>query len=598
MSPDGITLYLIVNELQDKLLRGRVDRIFQPERQEIIIVMRNSGRNFRLLISAQAENARLHLTTQEKTNPPAPPLFCLILRKYLEGSRLLRIEQTGLDRIVNFTFSRLDESGDFKEIVLTSEIMGKHSNLILLDPETGLVIDGIKRYSHVLSRYREVLPGSLYLAPPAQKKVHPLQFDHEEHFIQTMLAGNLETPLDELLFRRIAGIGPELAREIVFRARLAPGLRLEYCGEYELHAVWQSLQDITIPLLQGKTEPTLVFEQNHPVCFAPIPLTQYTDLQFATCETVNRLLDRFYSAQSAINKFRQLRNRIATVINHEINRCAKKLILQQEARAEAEQAHEYRIKGEMLLAHLHLVKPGQKEIMIPNLYDQEASPLQIELDPSLTPSQNAQKLFRRYDKARDSLKIVIKRETLTKKELNYLSSVKLALDQTENLAELNEIKTELEDTGYLKTGVRIHHRKKQQGQNRKQPPQVFRVTSHDGLDILVGKNNKQNDYLTMRLARDEDIWLHSKDMAGAHVVIKALPGRKVPPATLEQAAQLAAYFSEARFSSKVPVDYTTRKNVSKPPKARPGYVIYKNYETILVTPKAPENPQEDINARV
>ncbi|KUK36142.1 MAG: Fibronectin-binding A domain-containing protein, partial [Thermacetogenium phaeum] len=233
MLPDGLTLNLVVRELQATILQGRVERVYQPEKQEIILVIRYSGRSLRLLISSAAESARIHLTTQDKTNPPSPPLFCQILRKYLEGSRLSSIEQENLDRIVRLVFTRLGESGEFQNVVLISEIMGKHSNLILVDAATGLIIDGIKRYSHALSRHREVLPGLPYIPPPPQNRAHLLNLD-EEQFVRLLLANHLEKKLEDVLMLTLAGIGRSMAREVVYRAGLDPELRLEFCGEYEL----------------------------------------------------------------------------------------------------------------------------------------------------------------------------------------------------------------------------------------------------------------------------------------------------------------------------------------------------------------------------
>ncbi len=586
MSPDGITIHLITKELQ-ALLNGRVERVYQPEQHEILLIIRCSGQNFRLLLSAQAESARIHLTTREKANPPAPPLFCLLLRKYLEGSRLLRIEQVGLDRVVHLTFSRLDESGEFKEIAFISEIMGKHSNLILLDPQSGVIIDGIRRYSQALSRYREVLPGRPYLPPPGQQKEHPADLNLEK-FIRIILQDPLDKTLEEAVFHKIAGIGPELVREALYRANLEPQLRLEYCGEYELRSLWDSIRQILSPLLEGEPIPTIVYDGKRPVCYAPVVLTQYRGLNLQKCKTVNQMLDEFYAARSAITRFQQLQIHLLGILKREMGRCTKKLVLQQQAEAEAKQADAYRIQGEMLLAHLHLVRPGQREVFVPNLYEPDTPLLQIELDPSLSPAQNAQRLFKRYDKARDSLKAIKKQVELTTEELNYLASVKTALDQAETLTELNEIKSELEETGYLK----LKDTGKTKVPAKKNPPQVVRLTSRDGLEILIGKNNRQNDYLTMRLAKDNDLWLHVKEAAGAHVIVKAKPGGEIPSTTLEEAAQIAAYFSEARHSSKVPVDYTRRKNVTKPPKARPGFVIYRDYQTILVNPAAPGSPSE------
>lgn len=588
MSPDGITLHLITCELQNLLIQGRVDRIFQPERQEIVLNIRNNGINYRLLISARAESARLHLTGQETSNPATPPLFCLILRKYLEGSRLQRIEQTGLDRVVTLTFSHLGESGQFEDVTLISEIMGKHSNLILVDPSSGIIIDGLKRYSHLLSRYREVLPGRPYLAPPEQHKIDPRELD-EEQFVSVIMSNSLNESLGDMAFRHLSGVGPDLVREIFYRANLDPDLTLEYCGSYELLQLWLAMRQVLLPLLEGQSSPTAYYRGQHPVACSSQNLFHFRELRKVPFTTVNAMLDSFNASCNRAASFQQLHQRLATATRHEVERCQKKLGFQQQTLIEIEQAQKYRLQGEMLYAHLHLVQPGQKEVMLPNLYEPEGPTVKVNLNPNLSAAQNAQRLFRKYDKARDSKKIVTKQRDLTASESDYLNSVQVALEQAETPGDLEDIRLELEESGYLKVKP-VRQKGKKAPKNRPAPPQVMRIRAADGSEILIGKNNKQNDYLTMRLARDDDLWLHVKGNAGAHVIIKATPGRQINPTTLELAAGLAAYFSSARQSGKVAVDYTRRKHVSKPAKARPGYVIYKEYETAYVAPVAPDEP--------
>lgn len=584
MSPDGITLNLITGELQKVLLPGRVDRIYQPKKQEIILMIRSSGQNQRLLLSAKADSASLHLTTQEKKNPLSPPQFCMVLRKYLEGSRLTAIKQVGLDRIIQLTFNRLAESGEFKDLLLIIEIMGKHSNIILVNPESNQIIDGIRRYSHVLSRYREVLPGRPYLSPPAQNKVHPLELN-EDRFIELILNNPLDIPLAKVLFSVIEGLGPVLAREISVRAGLDPSLRLEYCGAHELQSLWQVLQDTIFPLLRGgNSEPTIIFNEKVPIACASIMLAQYQDFRNVRSETVNEMLDLFYTAQLDLNKFQQIRNHLTHVIKGELDHRNKKLLNLEQDMAEANDALKLRMWGDTVFAHLHRIKPGAQEVTLLNIYEPEGPPLKIKLSPTMTASQNAQNFFRKYNKARDSLNIIEKHKQKTAAEIRYLNSIKIGLEHADTLSELEEIQSELEEAGYLHPKEKKKQKKKVQ---KKEAPQVKQITSQDGFTIIIGKNNKQNDYLTMRLARNDDYWLHVKDSAGAHVVIKCPPGQDVPPSTLEEAAGLAAYFSEARLSTKVPVDCTKRKNVSKPAGAQPGFVIYKNYETFYVAPKAP-----------
>ena len=588
MSPDGITLSLITRELQSQLLPGRVDRVHQPEQLETVLIIRKPGQNFRLLLSAHAENARLHLTSRDRKNPASPPTFCFVLRKYLEGSRLVDIQQVGLDRVVYFTFSRLDESGGYQDVQLISEIMGKHSNLILIDRQSGQIIDAIKRYSHAVSRHREVLPGRPYIAPPAQHKQPPLELD-EEQFIGALQKGGWDKTLEDLVFKRLAGIGPELARELLFRANLPPDLRLESCGEYELRSLWQMLQKTVRPLLQGNSEPTLVLEGKSPVCYTPFLPTQYQVLYLSARPSLNAAADDFYAGHTEMARFQRLQNALATTVRQESARIEKKLSLQQQSQDDARHDQDYRIRGEMLFAHLHLIERGQTRALLPNLYDPEAPPLEVELNPSLTPSQNAQQLFRRYEKARNTLKANQLQMDQTTEEQLYLSSIRTALDLVETVDELNEIRAELEQAHYVKAKGR-ERKAGPAGREKPQPkslPQVSKIASTDGFEILVGKNNRQNEYLTMHLANKEDLWLHAKDAPGAHVIIRSQPGREIPGATLEQAAGLAAYYSDGRRSSKVSVDYTLRKNVWKPARARPGFVLYKSFRTFLAVPQAP-----------
>ncbi len=496
---------------------------------------------------------------------------------------MLQIRQVDLDRVIYFTFSRLSESGGYQEIQLISEIMGKHSNLILVDPQTGQIIDAVKRYSHAVSRYREVLPGRIYIPPPLQSKVSPLDLD-EERFVQVLQGGNWEQKLRDLVFKNLAGIGPELARELVFRANLPADLLLENCGQYELQSLWQALQKTVTPLLHGECEPTLVFDGKKPVDYTPFLPAIYNHLSLTAAASLNAAADIFYTGRTETARFEQLQNSLAGIVRREAGRVDKKLWLQQQAQSDAVKGQDYRIKGEMLLAHLHLLERGQTMAHLPNLYEPEALPLEIALDPSLTPSQNAQRLFRRYERSRNTLKNNQLQLKQTLEEQAYLSSVSTALDLAETVAELQEIRVELEEAGFVKAKAKERKGKPQ----KKVPPQVSKIPVSENFEILIGKNNRQNDYLTMHLARKEDLWLHAKEIPGAHVIIRSQPGQEIPPSTLEQAARLAAYYSEARNSSKVPVDYTARKNVWKPAKARPGFVLYDNYQTILVNPEAPE----------
>lgn len=584
MSPDGITLSLIVEELRSQLLQGRVEKIIQPEQREIIITIRKPGNNLRLLLSAQAESARLHLTGRAKEKNPNPPLFCLVLRKHLEGNRLIDISQKDLDRVICFTFKGISETGQEEEKQLIVEIMGKHSNIILIDPRTGTIIDGIKRYSHAYSRYREVLPGRSYLEPPAQQKVHPLELN-ENDFRELLLNNTLNKKIEDILFHSISGIGPMLAREVVTAAGLDPDLRLNYCGEFELNQLWLAFEKVVLSLLNNDYHPTVIMDKEKPIAFAPLLLRQYSGLLVFKAESMNHALDHFYQKKIEAQRFQQLKETLTNSVEREMKRCKRKLNLQLEALKDADKADDYRLKGEMLFSFLHLIKPRQLQIELPNLYEPEGPSLTIDLDPSLTPAQNAQQLFRKYTKARSTLQMAAQQKKKTEEELYYLLSVLSAINQAETLSDLQEIRAELEEAGYLKPKMVITKRVRPASWQ----PKLLKFTTTDGFEVYVGKNNKQNDYLTMRFAKGDDIWLHVKEAAGAHVIIKDQPGREASPKALEEAAAAAAYYSEARLSSKVAIDYAKRKHVSKPRKARPGFVIYENYKTLFVDPQLPKS---------
>jgi predicted ribosome quality control (RQC) complex YloA/Tae2 family protein len=584
---DGFVLAAVAKELAGKITGSFIDRIYQPAAEEVVLNLRQAKNRWRLLLCAHPVNARAHLTAEGKENPPSPPLFCLVLRKHLEGGRIRAVRQPGLDRVLVLEIETREETGSPALRLLICEIMGRHSNIILVDPRSGQIIDAVKRYSHLVSRYREVLPGRAYLPPPAQNKLDPLVLAEEE-FTGAVLNGPLNLPLTEFLAARLDGFSKTLAKELVYRAGLPEETLLDNCGEYELQRIWQALRELAACAREGKFDPTLVGSRKEYIDFAAFDLTH---LPAAVREKgeMSDLVDRFYARKEREEALAAERGALLRTVRKELKRLAKKLALHKEELENAREAETHRLSGELLMAGLHRLEKGLSEVFLENYYDPAGGVVRIPLDPGLTPLENALAYFKKYNKAKGALKAAKEIGSATEKEIAYLNSVETALRQATTMADLLEIKDELAEQGYLPK------KEKKESKGKKTPspapPEPLAFTSSDGFPILVGRNNKQNDYLTMRLAKSSDIWLHVKDAPGAHVVIRT-GGRPPGPAALREAAVLAAYYSRSRHSQNVPVDYTLRKNVSKPQGARPGFVVYKEQRTLTV------NPDEELVERL
>ncbi len=576
---DGLVLAATRKELAEKLTGGRIERIYQPDKLEIILLIHKPGERQRLLLSAGAQNARVHLTTAVRENPTTPPLFCMVLRKHLEGGRIVGFNQPGLERVLAIKISARDELGQPSEKHLICEIMGKHSNIILLDHSTNTILDGIKRYSHHVSRFREVLPGRQYLPPPEQNKLNPLLLNEEE-FRRALLDLPLQTPLPHLLQKRLEGLCTVTCKEIVYRANLAPEIVLDQCGDYEFRMLWESLQAISVPARQGQFKPCLLTEKGgEPLDFAALDLS-YTAGNRADGE-MNSLLDIFFTARENQEKLNREKGAIAALLKKETAKIEKKLDIYAESLDDTAGAEKLRLYGELLTANLYRLRKGQPEVTLENYYEEHCPPVKIPLNPQRTPAENSQAYFKKYVKAKNTRRILGARANILRSELDYLEGIRTALDYTSDMAGMAEIRQELTGQGYLKQPV--YRPGAAKGKREKLIPQPPCCRSTDGFQIFVGKNNKQNDYLTMKMAGENDIWLHVKDIPGAHVIIKT-EGKETPSTTLVEAAGLAAFFSKARKSKNVPVDYTLKKYVRKPKGAKPGMVIYERQKTIMASP--------------
>ncbi|BBM18161.1 hypothetical protein G15_1825 [Enterococcus avium] len=554
MSFDGVFTHAMVRELKDQLVTGRISKIHQPYENEVVLVIRAQGKNRRLLLSAHPSYARIQLTEIAYTNPENPPNFVMMLRKHLEGAILEDIHQVENDRVVHFTFSKRDELGDLQNIVLIVELMGRHSTIVLLNKETGKILDAIKHIGHSQNTYRSILPGSEYIEPPKQEQLNPFHASKEQVFKILSTAEILD---GRYLQQKFQGLGRDTAEELVFRLTQRPNEKMAVWAEF-----WQSVQDDLTPTVGTKNDKEF---------FAPLA---FETLENTTAyDSLSTLLDAYYGEKAEKDRVKQLGNDLIRKVDNEIKRNQTKLAKREKTLQDSENAEEFRRDGELLTTFMTQVPRGAESVELQNYYEENA-PIVIKLNPALTPNQNAQKYFQKYQKLKNAVKLIYNQIAEAKDEIAYLESV-LAQLEIAGPMDIEVIKEELVASGYLK--------RKRSKKNRKQAPsKPERFVASDGTEILVGKNNLQNDQLTLKQARKTDIWLHAKNIPGSHVIVKS---NDPSEETLLEAAELAAYFSKFRQSAQVPVDYVVVKHVHKPNGAKPGFVIYENQKTLFVTPE-------------
>ncbi|RUS46490.1 NFACT family protein [Cohnella sp. AR92] len=569
MSLDGFVTRALTHELQ-ALAGARIHKIYQPTENEIVLHVRGQGFGKKLLLSAHPSMPRIHVTEKSWENPQEPPMFCMLLRKHCEGGIIEEIRQDGLERVVELDIRHRDELGDLSIKRLTLEIMGRHSNLILHDPATGLIHDGIRHVTPAISSYRIVMPGTPYVAPPAQGKRNPLDAETPEQFRDAMeeaSAGNAsdsgKRALEQALVNAYTGISPLLAKEIVYRAD----------GSSE--RLWPIFRGMMDRFREHAYFPSIVETEDGKSSFSVAELT-HLEGKRTPYETANECLDSYYGDKAERDLVRQRTTDLARMLQNETAKNEKKLEKLDETLQEASGADQYRKIGELLTAHLHLIQRGDKQIEVTDYYEEEQPLLTIKLDPLLTPNENLQRYFRKYNKLKNSRSVVIEQISATQEEIRYLESVLQGL-QTATPSDIEEIREELMEQGYL----RFRSSRKGAKKKRNDRPFLLCYTSSEGIPIYVGKNNTQNDYVTNRLGHPNDTWLHTKDIPGSHVLIR---GADYGEDTLREAALLAAYYSKAKESSSVPVDYTKIRLVRKPNGAKPGFVIYEGQKTLFVTP--------------
>lgn len=559
MAFDGLFTRAMVEELNKNIIGGRISRIHQPFPNEIMLVIRANRKNHKVLISIHPQYARVQLTEETYENPAEPPHFCMVLRKHLEGYFIETIQQIGLDRIIVLEIKGRNEIGDLSTKQLIIEIMGRHSNILLVDKKNNTIVDSVKHISFAVNRHRAILPGQPYVMPPEQNKKNPLEMTKDDFLKQIDFNSG---KLDRQIVAQCAGISPLLAKEIVHRAHIANRQTLPKAFLMMMSTINEQLY-----------EPTIIYGEKKEA-FYLFPLQHLTG-QKQSFPTLSEMLDRFYFHKAERDWVKQQAQDLNRFIGNEKKKNETKLTKLQTTLTKAKQSEQYQLFGELLTANIYQMKKGMQEIEVINYYDESGATVTIPLDPMKTPSENAQSYFSRYQKAKTAQVVVTKQIEGTKAEISYFEGL---LQQMEAAApkDIEEIREELVEQGYIRD-----RRKRSRKIRKKTMPKIEQYYSSDGTEILVGKNNRQNEYLTMKLARRDEIWLHTKDIPGSHVVIRDTEPSET---TIIEAGMLAAYFSKARQSSSVPVDYTLVRHVKKPNGAKPGYVIYDNQQTIFVTP--------------
>ncbi len=576
MALDGAFLACLREELTAALPEARVDKIHQPSREELVIHLRHRGGSERLYLSARANSPRVHFTKNAPENPASPPMFCMLLRKRLTGGRLIAIRQNGWERALYFDFDCVNELGDIVRLTLAVEIMGRHSNIILID-ENGLVVDAVKRVDIEMSSVRPVLPGLRYELPPCPAGVLDLSLCEPSDVVAALRRAP-SAPTAKALLSVVHGLSPLLCREVIHQALRGADKRSDELTDEDAERLAFYLKRLKETVLTGirRTPYTLRDLKGAPLEYSFVPITQYGLTAVGREEeSLSSLLDGFYEQKDAEDRRRARAQDILRVLTNATDRTARKLAAQREELARSAKREEVRVWADLIQANAYAIPKGASSAELINYYDENCATVTVPLDPALTAVQNAQRYYKAYRKAQTAERVLAEQIAAGEEELLYLDSVFDALSRATTFRELGELREELAAGGYLKLP-----------RTRGKAPAAegpLRFRSSDGFLILVGRNNLQNDRLTLKTARGGDYWFHVKTAAGSHVIV-VTEGEMPPDSTLTEAAILAATHSKAGDSAQVPVDYTRARNVKKPAGAKPGRVIYVEYQTAYVTP--------------
>lgn len=572
MAFDGITVSAMVKELNDTLADGRINKIAQPENDELLITTRGSQGQCRLLLSASASLPLLYFTDKNKPSPLIAPNFCMLLRKHIGNAKIIRITQPGLERVVIMELEHLNDLGDVCQKKLILELMGKHSNLIFTD-ENDMILDSIKHVSSNMSSVREVLPGRPYFIPRTQEKQDPLTITEEEF---SRLIGSASCPAAKAVYTSLTGISPLLASEMCFRANLSPELSAEDLNQEQMQALFTAFSGIRTQILEKAYAPQIIYREKEPVEYSVLPLMQFgSDYHAEISDSVSAMLYTYYAAKEVLTRIRQKSSDLRRIVQTALERNQKKFALQKKQMKDTAKKDKYKVYGELINTYGYGLSEGCKSFEALNYYTNET--ITIPLDPTLSPQQNAKKYFDRYNKLKRTEEALTLQIQDTESEIAHLESIRTSLDIALEETDLAQIKAELVEYGYIKK----HDFSKKRTAAQKSKP--FHYLSSDGYDIYVGKNNYQNEELTFKFATGNDWWFHAKGMPGSHVIVKSR-NEELPDRVFEEAGKLAAYYSKGRTAPKVEIDYIQKKHIKKPNGAKPGFVVYYTNYSLMAEP--------------
>ena len=573
MSLDGISMHPLAIELDRAVAGGRIDRINQPSKQSIVMSLRLPGKNVLLHITINPQNPAMHLIDKAPENPPEPPMFCMVLRKHLETGRIASVRQYGLDRLLIMDIDFLSAGGRIITKSLVVELMGKYSNIILV--QDGIIIDALRKVGTNSSRVRTVLPGDAYILPPQQDKLNLLETPIREAIAAIRTKGDMK--LSKAILDTCLGFGPVTAKEAAYGAGLPASMAISQLNEGDFASLENALQEITDSFREPCGAASIVIDKNNkPLATASFPLHYLTNETILTFPTISEMLGR----ASSLTGSYQIpdKDRFRKLMKNELNRAENKVQKLRDDIAAADNAEEYRIKADNLMTYQYQFQDRvDAEVTVPNIYSETGESITIRMDQRLSVVENVQAYYKKYDKLKRGKELLEQQLQHCLDDIQYMSSIEASLESSTRLAEINDIKAELIASGILREKPKKHAAEKQS--------QPFKFTAPDGTQILVGKNNYQNDRLTFKTANPGDIWLHTQNIPGSHVILRC-DGDEPAEDTLLLASYLAVHFSKAQGSSKVPVDYTRARFVKKPSGAKPGFVIFTNQTTLYVTPEA------------
>lgn len=583
MALDGITIAALVNELKNTINGARITKIAQPEKDEILLTIKqsisdNSGtKRFqkRLVVSVNPSLPLIYLSDENKPSPKSAPVFCMVLRKHLNNCKITDIKQIGLERVIRIELEHLNEMGDLCKKFLIIELMGKHSNIIFCD-NNNKIIDSIKHISLLVSSVREVLPGRDYFIPDTQKKYDPFTITEKE-FTEQILLKPME--IQKAIYTSLTGFSPVMSNELIYISSLSDKKNTAELTEMERLHLYRNFTTIMEKVKNASFTPNIIYKEDVPVEFSCIPLSMYTDdgrYTVKECDSVSYMLYSYYSAKEVHSRIRQKSYDLRKITNTALERVHKKYDLQSRQLKDTEKRDKYKVYGELLTTYGYELKGGEKSFTCDNYYTNEK--ITIPLDENMSAVENAKRFYEKYSKLKRTFEALTIQLEETKQEISHLESISNALDIARQEEDLTIIRHELSEFGYIK-----RHAEKGKGNKKTAKSKPLHYISSDGFDIFVGKNNYQNDELTFKIATGNDWWFHAKASAGSHVIVKT-EGKELPDRSFEEAARLAAYYSKAREQGKAEIDYIQKKHIKKPNGSKPGFVVYyTNYSMTIET---------------